>query len=308
MAVERFRFVQLSRSKAFPAGLVTPATGGLESHPVNTIHRYTVFPVNSWLLTMEMSICGSNGISELADPGPSTSCDKALSCPDTRTHQHTNSCHSTCGSMQPTQKFLVQHHFSCIPITQLQWSLLFFSDFTWWRYYILSCFSEIDGTKLEKNPCHMKCSSLFMRCDRKTWYSYVLFKITWYSYMIHINLTSILSTYHPSIPPICSRWATASPRCDLQRLGDSPEATSDRPTLPGNLVGSCGESSLWHACRRWFPGKWQWTDVSYPKKNGNHLCQSSSNMRKPAIQPQKNAFIDSFFAFIIIYHWSNIES
>ena len=30
------------------------------------------------------------------------------------------SCHSTCGSMQPTQKFLVQHHFSCIPITQLQ--------------------------------------------------------------------------------------------------------------------------------------------------------------------------------------------
>ena len=69
-----------------------------------------------------------------------------------------------------------------------------FSDFTWWRYYIVSCFSEIDGTKLEKNPCHMKCSSLFMRCDAKTWYSYVLFKITWYSYMIHINLTSILST------------------------------------------------------------------------------------------------------------------
>lgn len=60
MAVDRFRFVQLSRSKAFPAGLVMPATGGLESHPVNTIHRYTVFPVNSWLLTMEISICKSS--------------------------------------------------------------------------------------------------------------------------------------------------------------------------------------------------------------------------------------------------------
>lgn len=132
-----------------------------------------------------------------------------------------------------------------------------FSDFTWWRYYILWCFSEIDGTKLEKNPCHMNCSSLFMRCDENMIFicviqNYMVFIHDSHQPNIHpFNLTSIL-------PPIGSRWATASPRCDLKRLGGSPEATSDRPTLPWNLVGSCGESSLWHACRRWFPWKWQW--------------------------------------------------
>lgn len=155
MAVERFRFVQLSRSKAFPAGLVMPATGGLESHPVNTIHRYTVFSCQFMTsdygnfhlqskFQMEFLSSQTQVLAHLAIRR------SAALTPDTCT----NSCHSTCGSMQPTQKFLVQHHFSCIPITQLQW----------WRYCFLWCFSEIDGTKLEKNPCHMN-SSLFMRCD-----------------------------------------------------------------------------------------------------------------------------------------------
>lgn len=157
-----------------------PATGGLESHPVNTIHRYT------WKFPSAKQV--SNGISELADPGPSTSCDKALSCPD-QTHAPTVAIQLVDPCNQPRSSLS-----STISPAFQSLNFNVFWDFTWWRYYILWCFSEIDGTKLEKNPCHMKCSSLFMRCDAKTWYSYVLFKITWYSYMIHINLTSILST------------------------------------------------------------------------------------------------------------------
>ena len=141
-----------------------------------------------------------------------------------------------------------------------------------------------------------------MRCDENMIFicviqNYMVFIHDSHQPNIHpFNLTSIL-------PPIGSRWATASPRCDLKRLGDSPEATSDRPTLPGNLVGSCGESSLWHACRRWFP--WEMTTTLVlvtQKKNGNRLCQSSSNMRKPAIQPQKKCI----HWFICIHHHSSI--
>lgn len=109
----------------------------------------------------------------------------------------------------------------------------------------------------------------------------------------------------PSIlPPIGSRWATASPRCDLQRLGDSPEATSDRPTLPGNLVGSCGESSLWHACRRWFPGKWQWSDVSYPQKKTEIASANPHRTWESRPYNLKKKCIHWFF--ICIHHHSSI--
>ena len=90
--------------------------------------------------------------------------------------------------------------------------------------------------------------------------------------MIHINPTSILSTnIHPFHPPapgerLHLRGATSN------GSGGSPEATSDRPTLPWNLVGSCGESQPLARLQALIPGemtmKWRWLP---PKKRKSPL-------------------------------------
>ena len=137
------------------------------------------------------------------------------------------SCHSTCGSMQPTQKFLVQHHFSCIPITQLQWSLLFFQT----SHDDVTIFYDVSARSMEQNWKRILVTwivALFSWDVMKTWYSYVLFKITWYSYMIHINLTSIHSTHRLPVSDCISEVRPPAAR-RLTRSNERPTDVAREP-------------------------------------------------------------------------------
>ena len=281
-----------------------PATGGLESHPVNTIHRYTVFScqfmtsdygnfhlqikVQMKFLSSQTQVLAHLAIRRSA----------ALT---RHMHQHIEtsddwSCHSTCGSMQPTQKFLVQHHFSCIPITQLQWSLLFSS------HDDVTIFYHASARSMEQNPCHMNCSSLFMRCDENMIFicviqNYMVFIHDSHQPNIHpFNLTSIHSTHRLPVSDCISEVRPPTAR----RLTRSNERPTDVALEPRRELRWIQPLARLQAL---IPrGNDNEVTLVTPKKNANRLCQSSSNMRKPAIQPQKKCI----HWFICIHHHSSI--
>lgn len=170
-----------------------------------------------------------------------------------------------------------------------------FSDFTWWRYYILWCFSELDGTKrkrilvtwsvalfswdvMQKHDIHMCYSKLHG------------------IHMIHINLTSIHSTHRLPVSDCISEVRPPTAR-RLTRSNERPTHVALEPRRELRWIQPLAR------LQALIPREMTTTLVLVtPQKNGNRLCQSSSNMRKPAIQPQKKCI----HWFICIHHHSSV--
>lgn len=200
--------------------------------------------------------------------------------------------------MQPTQKFLVQHHFSCIPITQLQ---------CFFRFHMMTLlysmmFQRTRWNKTEKNPCHMKCSSLFMRCDAKTWYSYVLFKITWYSHDSH---QPNIHPFHPPAPGerLHLRGATSN------GSAAHPKQRATDPRCPGTSSGAAVNPAFGTPAGADSPGNDNYVSLSYPpKKRKSPLPILIEHEKAGHTTSKKMHSLIHLHSSSFICHWSNIES